>query len=55
MILLRKPYKNDVIMFICQILYLCFTLTPNKYLYNIGLITAAKVSTKSMTSSYLKP
>lgn len=54
MILSKNSYKNAIIIFICQILYQYFILTPNKYLYDMGLIIVAKVSTKSIISSYLK-
>lgn len=50
----RNPYRKAVTIFICQILYSCFTLISNRNMYKIGLTAAANVATKSMPSFCLK-
>lgn len=54
MILSKKQYKKAITILICQILYLCFIFILNRHLYDMSLITVAKVLTKSILSFWLK-
>lgn len=52
MISLKNLCKKDITISIYQILYLYFTLTLKRDLYNIGLIIATKISIKLFSSFY---
>lgn len=54
MILLKNLDKNAITIYICQILYLHYTITLNKHLYDIGLTIIAKCFIKSFFSFCLK-